>query len=202
MDNEYAATRDEAKQRGDKYYFTGRPCKNGHVCIRRVAGAKCLECQSALSRRWGQNNKERVRLQNLHWRENNREAKREQSERWRKKYPEIDRENSKRWQNENWEARREIVRATNHRRRARKNKNADPMTGAEQRKWENEQSKICFYCETDCSDNYHVDHLYPLSKGGNHQADNLVIACPSCNLSKGYKDPEQFIEEKLAETSA
>lgn len=30
----------------------------------------------------------------------------------------------------------------------------------------------------------HVDHVIPLSRGGSHSADNLLIACGSCNLAK------------------
>lgn len=38
----------------------------------------------------------------------------------------------------------------------------------------------------------HVDHLIPISRGGNHEAANLCIACSSCNLRKGTKTPEEF----------
>jgi len=35
--------------------------------------------------------------------------------------------------------------------------------------------------------NYHVDHKIPLALGGTNDLDNLTIACPPCNLSKGIK---------------
>src|SRR6266850_2479318 len=35
--------RGAAKAAGLEFYFTGRPCKHGHVCERRVSGG-CLEC--------------------------------------------------------------------------------------------------------------------------------------------------------------
>jgi 5-methylcytosine-specific restriction endonuclease McrA len=38
----------------------------------------------------------------------------------------------------------------------------------------------------------HVDHRTPLSGGGRHVASNLVIACATCNLRKGRRQPEQF----------
>lgn len=37
-------TRKEAKSQGLKYYFTGKPCKNGHVSKRSITGS-CLECR-------------------------------------------------------------------------------------------------------------------------------------------------------------
>jgi len=36
--------RQDAARLGLTKYFTGVPCKNGHVCERRVADAKCVEC--------------------------------------------------------------------------------------------------------------------------------------------------------------
>jgi hypothetical protein len=37
------ATRAEAKKNGSKYYFTGQPCKHGHIAPRKTKGA-CVEC--------------------------------------------------------------------------------------------------------------------------------------------------------------
>lgn len=36
-------TRAEAKKSGSKYYFTGQPCKHGHIAPRKTKGA-CVEC--------------------------------------------------------------------------------------------------------------------------------------------------------------
>jgi 5-methylcytosine-specific restriction endonuclease McrA len=36
-------TREEAKKTGSKYYFTGQPCKHGHIAARKTKGA-CIEC--------------------------------------------------------------------------------------------------------------------------------------------------------------
>ena len=40
---EYPNTREEAKKIGAKYYFTGQPCKHGHVALRKTKGS-CIEC--------------------------------------------------------------------------------------------------------------------------------------------------------------
>lgn len=39
-----AGVRDEAKIRGDLRYFTGKPCKKGHISERSVSNGLCLEC--------------------------------------------------------------------------------------------------------------------------------------------------------------
>jgi len=40
------------------------------------------------------------------------------------------------------------------------------------------------------------DHVLPLSRGGTHSADNVVPACPPCNMSKGDKTLEEWMEEQ------
>lgn len=59
-----------------------------------------------------------------------------------------------------------------------------------------EQKGKCYYCACDLT-KYHVDHYVPLSKGGTNNPDNIVIACPYCNLAKGDKMPDVFIREYL-----
>jgi hypothetical protein len=50
-------SRAEAKRRGLKTYFTGRPCKRGHVSERRVGSQTCVECE----RQWRNDNPEYFR---------------------------------------------------------------------------------------------------------------------------------------------
>ena len=40
------------------------------------------------------------------------------------------------------------------------------------------------------------DHVFPISKGGSNEDDNLVAACVPCNRSKGAKTPEQWKGKK------
>ena len=40
---EYPKTRAEAKASGATHYFTGEPCKRGHIALRKTKGA-CVEC--------------------------------------------------------------------------------------------------------------------------------------------------------------
>ena len=55
------------------------------------------------------------------------------------------------------------------------------------REWEREQDlpKECVFC---CStSDLTTDHLIPRSRGGDDSADNVVLACGSCNISRGEK---------------
>lgn len=43
----------------------------------------------------------------------------------------------------------------------------------------------CHLCGKRCrTEEIHLDHLVPLSRGGDHSAANLRVACAACNLSK------------------
>ena len=53
---DYPTTREEAKKTGSKYYFTGQPCKHGHISLRKTKGA-CLEC---LKVEWAKGNETRA----------------------------------------------------------------------------------------------------------------------------------------------
>lgn len=51
----------------------------------------------------------------------------------------------------------------------------------------------CAYCGDECGP-FHVDHVTPRSRGGRHSFDNLVVACAACNLSKGAKTVEEWLQ--------
>jgi hypothetical protein len=93
--------RDEAKALGLKRYFTGKPCKHGHVA-ERYAGGPCVEC---------------IREQRCEWRAANlekaRETERERARRHRAAHPERVRENWRRWRAANLELARERDRERN-----------------------------------------------------------------------------------------
>lgn len=54
------STAREAKALGLKRFFTGRPCRHGHVAERFVAAYKCVECQDIASKKWIAANPERA----------------------------------------------------------------------------------------------------------------------------------------------
>ena len=52
---QYPSNRAEAKATGAKYYFTGVPCTNGHIALRKTKGV-CVECMKA---DWAKDNEKR-----------------------------------------------------------------------------------------------------------------------------------------------
>lgn len=55
------------------------------------------------------------------------------------------------------------------------------------------QGGLCYWCSKPVDENYHLDHLIPLSRGGLHTINNVVISCPKCNVTKNNKTPDEFI---------
>jgi hypothetical protein len=49
------------------------------------------------------------------------------------------------------------------------------------------QGWLCVYCKCDVSIKYHVDHIIPLAKGGEHNPKNIQILCATCNVRKSAK---------------
>lgn len=50
------------------------------------------------------------------------------------------------------------------------------------------QKRRCWWCGKKIKGNdYHVDHVIPITRGGSNDIGNLCIACPSCNLRKGAR---------------
>lgn len=50
---------------------------------------------------------------------------------------------------------------------------------------------ICQYCGISV-DSPHCDHVFPRSRGGSDEIENLVTACPRCNISKKDRTPEEW----------
>jgi len=53
----------------------------------------------------------------------------------------------------------------------------------------------CPYCGEQLGDAVHVDHIYPVSKGGRSVERNLVKTCIDCNQKKGNRTLTQFIRD-------
>lgn len=51
----------------------------------------------------------------------------------------------------------------------------------------------CAICKANIAKGYHVDHVTPLAKGGDHAPRNIQLLCQSCNVRKNAKDPIDYM---------
>lgn len=61
------------------------------------------------------------------------------------------------------------------------------------------RERFCHWCCTRLNEaNRQIDHMIPLSRGGEHKPDNLVAACSFCNNSKNDRLVEEWTWELAA----
>lgn len=197
-------SRQEAKDLGLAYYFSGKPCPKGHVDQRLVSDYGCRECKRMAVKKWAKENPERAAIKaresvlrnwgkyiarHKEWRGKNREKVRQVVKNYTENNKEKVKAMIKAWGKENPER----VRAARLNRIARE-KNADGFfTSKDVLGIFAMQDGMCASCGC-VLENYHVDHIMPLALGGSNYPDNLQILCVKCNCSKGAKHPDDWKE--------
>lgn len=187
----YPKTRKEAQTIGAKYYYTGLPCINGHIALRKTKGV-CIEC---LKMEWMESNKKRteyfsaynkregVKEKKHEWYEANRE---QVIERAKIRPYEITKEYKRAWKERNivW------VRADTKARR-RKHKEATPPWLTRKQKTEIRRLyEIAITMTKTTGEQYVVDHIIPLRSDvvcGLHVPWNLRVITQEENLAKSNK---------------
>jgi 5-methylcytosine-specific restriction endonuclease McrA len=116
---------------------------------------------------------EKMRAVAQAWKENNRDRMKASFQRWREQNLELARARQVSYEN---------------RRRAQKRGSTGQFTNQDVEKMLAAQKGRCWYCSKKMN-TYHVEHRIPLARGGSNHPNNLVLACPPCNFSKGVKMP-------------
>jgi 5-methylcytosine-specific restriction endonuclease McrA len=113
---------------------------------------------------------------------------RETTRKWREANPDKVKANVPNWRKHNPEK----ARAIHNRRRALESGADGSFTGEDIQNLLAEQSNRCNYCGNDLINGYHVDHIQPLSRGGNNYSYNLQLLCPVCNMKKHDLTDKEF----------
>lgn len=130
-DNELPRTRAEAKAIGSTHYFTGKPCKHGHVAKRFTCDGGCIECSREFQRKKYDANPEKARARVRKLYAENPEPAKERERKRRKENPEGVKASETKWRLANPEKRNAIERKGQRRRYAA---NPDPFRKSNQ-KW-------------------------------------------------------------------
>src|SRR6266705_5616843 len=88
---------------------------------------------------------------------------------------------------------RRVARAHWHRYRAQKKASIGTYTAQDIYEQHERQKGRCYWCHKKLVE-YHIDHVIPLSRGGSNAPDNLVLACPTCNMRKAARLPSEWPE--------
>jgi len=111
-----------------------------------------------------------------------------------KKEPDF--EHHKRWRIDNPEKSRALVAHHARKRRARQIRANGSHTRKEIEYIFEKQGRRCANCQMLIyGKNKHLDHIFPLSKGGTEYASNLQWLCASCNCGKGAKSPVEWAKQ-------
>ena len=217
-------SRKDARAQGLRRYFTGKPCKNGHLDERFVSDATCRTCDVARcraqkkrraasdakrhkdnpeprrerARLWRLANPDKAKAAQKAWRQANRDRHRKNGQRWYFSNPARQRELAERWEQKNPDRYRDTRAATSQRRRARKKGAAGKHNADDANSILTAQGYRFAYCKDDLRKKQrHLDHILPLVRGGSNDKANLQWLCAACNLAKGAKHPIDFAQERL-----
>lgn len=188
-------TRKQAKALGLKQYFTGVPCRHGHVMERRVDNRTCVGCKLAMTMNWFAANPDSKAASDRRYRATHQDKLSLYYKRWRTSNPDKFAANIKKWQASN----RGYGAAKSRNYQAKKRGNGGAHTHQDILDLLQAQGHQCAYfdyCGTALTPkNRHVDHIIAISKGGSNGPDNLQILCGSCNRRKSAKDHVMFCQE-------
>ncbi len=148
-------------------------------------------------KRYYQENKERLRGHTREYYKKHREKCNQRQTEYRKNNPQRRRTQERLWALANPEKYRAGNRLKAHRRRGLEQGAEGSFTAQDIITVRESQRGRCFYCGVVLGDDYHIDHFVPLSMGGNNNPSNLRLSCPKCNLIKGAKNPQEFIQAEF-----
>lgn len=166
--------RSEALTQGVKRYFTGKPCIRGHIAERAVSNRGCLQCHADDMFIRQLNDPHHARALDARSRDHRpwdslRHLKENHTpQEWRKKL--------------------NYFSAKNHERRVY---SVGALSSNIREHLYTKQNGLCNGCGCKLKET-HLDHIFPISRGGTNTDNNVQLLCPRCNLSKGTKTMKEW----------
>ena len=143
--------------------------------------ARCKECNRYDARRWHEVNRQRSRQQALAYKRANIDKVRQRDLASQQKRKQRNAELARKRRQKNPQKEK----AAQHSRRARK-------AHAVPQRWKRSPlpDHLCYWCGTTLTpETTHIDHIMPISLGGQDTPDNTANTCAKCNQSKSATHP-------------
>lgn len=147
---------------------------------------RCKVCAIDHVLAWQRDNRERVNEKNLEWKASHHAQVLASNSRYRTENQETIQRRLEKWRDDHREQRRVEARDYSHRRRAQlMGVTIEPVS--REAVWERDKG-ICHVCHQICDPSrWHLDHIIPLSRGGEHSMANTAVSHVECNLRKGAR---------------
>jgi 5-methylcytosine-specific restriction endonuclease McrA len=184
--------RKDALNSGLVRYFTGKKCPNGHTSERYTKTGNCCECLLLNANKWRANNPHKVKLYSKKYHVDNRDDRNLKSRLWHSSNKDKHKQLNKEWHEKNKTSR--VIHEA--KRRALKKSIGGSFTKKDINLILYKQKNQCVYCNVNISTGFHIDHIKPISKGGDNSKENIQVLCKRCNLSKYNKDHNQFLTDR------
>lgn len=193
-------SRQEAKDAGLNFYFTGHACINGHTTKRNTNSRQCYGCRDAKRAKSIENGMYQMYSKRSF--ERHREKRKAASKAWKMRNANLVKAYTKKWSQENKEYLRSYRKANSAKRLFEAHLRRKRVIEATP-EWVDKNLILSKYKEREKISNltgvvYHVDHYYPLQGDiicGLNVPWNLQVITAEENLAKNNKMPEEFYGE-------
>jgi 5-methylcytosine-specific restriction endonuclease McrA len=171
------------KKKHREYHAANKEKKNKQSKLHRLANVEKYEARFAQYR---EKHREKLRNQAREYYHNNKQKRAAYAAEYRKANKE---KIQAYWRSPKGKT---VMMNAMHRRRSRISKTST-VTSSEMLALKR-KAKSCYYCGIK-TNALTFDHIQPLTKGGAHTLDNLIMACAPCNSRKHAKDPHIFARQ-------
>jgi 5-methylcytosine-specific restriction endonuclease McrA len=185
--------RKDAKKLGLTHYFTGVPCKHGHINIREVKKGRCMSCCKMHAMKDYKKDIEKSREKARKKYHENPEVRRKLALKYREENIDVYNARARDWRSKN----KEKMKSLKAKRRTLiiGNTKGDHYTAQDAKRIKKQQGGKCLNCKADLGDGGHIDHITPLARGGENTKYNIQWLCATCNMRKNRKDPIVWAQE-------
>lgn len=187
--NSWAKANPEKRQLSGKKYYA----ENTEKIL--ASGVSYRASNPDKIKKWAKAYQEINNKKTAEWQKRNPDKVRIKSAKWREANPERDKANRLAWNEANPDAAR--IKCNNY--RARKRENGGVLSKGIRLKLFKLQNGMCPCCREKLpklARDQHLDHKMPITLGGANEDSNMQVLCATCNLSKGAKDPIDFMQSR------